>query len=213
MSRKRILVINPNSNPTVTEGLRNSLSEFAARADIDCCTLDGGPFGIETAEDIERVVPLVLQEVLAAQKYDAFVIACYSDPGLKECRESSGKPVFGMQQSAVETAVALGGKFGVLALSDESIRRHTVYIRKLGFEAQLAGELPLNISVDEAANDEGTLLNVIATGRRLIHEYGASSLILGCAGMATIKRTAETKLPVPVIEPAQAAVGLAIEAI
>jgi Asp/Glu/hydantoin racemase len=210
MRRKKILVINPNSNETVTAGLRESLSEFGKRADINCCTLAEGPFGIETDEDVARVVPLVVQRVLASLEYDAFVIACYSDPGLWECRELSGRPVFGMQQSAVETAVSFGGKFGVLALSDESIRRHTAYIRKMGFESLLAGELPLNISVDEAANDDGTLVKVIAVGRRLIDEYGASSLILGCAGMAAIKRTAETKLPVPVIEPAQAAVGLAI---
>lgn len=211
MRRKKILVINPNSNETVTVGLRESLAEFSNQADIDCCTLAEGPFGIETDEDIARVAPLVAQKILAALEYDAFVIACYSDPGLAESRKLSGMPVFGMQQSAVETAVSFGGRFGVLALSDESIRRHTAYIRKLGFAAQLAGELPLNISVDQAANDEGTLAKVIATGRRLIDEYGASSLILGCAGMAAIKRTAETKLPVPVIEPAQAAVGLAIE--
>ena len=77
----------------------------------------------------------------------------------------------------------------------------------------LAGELPLNISVDEAANDAGTLDKVVVAGRRLVEEYGAESLILGCAGMAAIKAAAETKLPVPVIEPVQAAVELAIKAV
>lgn len=212
MARKRILVINPNSNETVTAGLRESLSQFSPEARIECCTLEEGSFGIESDDDILNVVPLVCRKVSDSPQYDAFVIACYSDPGLRECRAMTDKPVFGMQQSAVETAVSLGGKFGVLALSDESIRRHRSYIQKLGFAAFLAGELPLNISVDEAANDEGTVLKVIATGKRLIDEFGARSLILGCAGMAAIKRTAETKLPVPVIEPAQAAVRLAIKA-
>jgi len=53
----------------------------------------------------------------------------------------------------------------------------------------------------------------IAVGRRLVDEFGASSVILGCAGMAAIKVAAEKKLPVPVIEPAQAAVCLAIESL
>lgn len=211
--RKKILVVNPNSNETVTAGLRESLRTFTPEADIDCCTLEDGPFGIESDDDIETVVPLVCRKVLASPEYDAYVIACYSDPGLKECREMTGKPVFGMQESAVKTAsvASAGGKFGVLALSDESIRRHLRYIREIGYEDQLAAELPLDITVDEAANAADTVDKVVAAGQRLVEEYGVSAVILGCAGMAAIKKAAETKLPVPVIEPAQAAVCLAIE--
>jgi len=213
MNQKKILVINPNSNETVTAGLRESLSEFSDRADIHCCTLETGPFGIESDEDIARVVPLVTEKIATSPEFDAYVIACYSDPGLAQCRDVFDKPVFGMQQSAVETAVALGGKFGVLALSDESIARHLVYIRALGQADNLAAELPLDITVDEAANDPDSLDKVIRTGQKLVDEYGASSLILGCAGMAATKVAAEKKLPVPVIEPAQAAVCLAVKSV
>jgi allantoin racemase len=212
MHQKNILVINPNSNETVTVGLRESLTEFSNEANIECCTLEKGPFGIESDDDIVRVIPLVVERVSTSPEFDAFVIACYSDPGLRECREQTCKPVFGMQQSAVETAVSSGGNFGVLALSDESIRRHIDYIRELGYEGQLAGELPLDITVDEAANDAGTLEKVIAQGRKLVDESGARALILGCAGMAAIRDAAQMKLPVPVIEPARAAVRLAIDA-
>jgi len=186
MRRKKILVINPNSNETVTDGLRQSLDVLAAEADIDCCTLPDGPFG------------------------DAYVIACYSDPALEECRERFDKPIFGMQQSAVETAARGGRRFGVVALSDESIRRHIKRVGALGFSDQLAGELPLDVTVDEAANDPDTLEKVITQGRRLIDDQGAESLVLGCAGMAALRRPAEQALAVPVIDPAQAAVELAI---
>ena len=212
MARKKILVINPNSNVSVTDGLRESLHEFSVAADIDCCTLADGPFGIESDEDIARVIPLVVNKISLANAYDAFVIACYSDPGLAECRERFSQPIFAMQQSAVETAVTIGSKFGVLALSDESIRRHVAYIRKMGFEDNLAAELPLDISVDEAANDPTTLAKVLSNGQRLVDEFDASSIILGCAGMAGHRAVAERELAVPVIEPAQAAVKFAIEA-
>lgn len=212
MKRKKILVINPNSNESVTTGLRESLRRFSSEADIDCCTLEDGPFGIETDDDILTVAPMVCQKVLDSDGYDAYVIACYSDPGLKECREIVSKPVFGMQESAVRTAAAPGGKFGVLALSDESIQRHLRYIDELGFTDRLAAELPLNITVDEAANAADTEDKVVTASHRLVAEYDVSAVILGCAGMAAIKDAAETKLPVPVIEPAQAAVRFAIEA-
>lgn len=207
---RRILVINPNSNESVTAGLRQSLSGFAESAEIDCCTLPDGPFGIESDDDIDAVEPLVIERIEKSPQYDAYVIACYSDPGLAECRRRFGKPVFGMQQSAIESAAAIGGKFGVMALSDQSIARHLTYIGKLGFSDRLAGELPLDITVDEAANDPDTLTKVVACGRRLIDDFGASSLVLGCAGMAHVKDAAERQLPVPVIEPTQAAVEFAL---
>lgn len=213
MTRRKILVINPNSNESVTEGLRESLAEFSIRADIHCCTLEQGPFGIESDEDIASVIPLVIDRVSKSTDFAACVIACYSDPGLAQCRDLFDKPVFGMQQSAIETAVALGGRFGVLALSDESIARHLRYIGELGQQGNLAAELPLNITVDEAAKDAGTLNKVIHAGQQLVDEFGVSSVILGCAGMAAIKVAAQKKLPVPVIEPAQAAVCLAIESV
>jgi len=212
MNLPNILVINPNSNESVTVGLRESLLDFSARARIECRTLHAGPFGIETDEDIAFVAPLVVEMIDRSPEYDAYVIACYSDPGLAECRRRFDKPVFGMQQSAIDTAIGEGGRFGVIALSDASIARHLAYIRELGHVAHLAGELPLGISVDQAANDPATLDKVIAEGRRLIDEYGAQVLILGCAGMAAYRLTAETALAVPVIEPAQAAVRLAITA-
>jgi Asp/Glu/hydantoin racemase len=117
-----------------------------------------------------------------------------------------------MQQSAIETAASFSGKFGVLALSDESIARHALYILELGFADRLAAELPLDISVDEASNGSATLDKVLRNGRRLVDEFAATSVILGCAGMAGHRRVAERELAVPVIEPAQAALKLAIEA-
>jgi len=210
---RRILVINPNSNERVTAGLRSSLRSDRDDVLIEYCTLGDGPFGIESDADIRAAVPLVVGRVAASDAYDAFVIACYSDPGLAECRRQFDKPVFGMQQSALETAAGLGGRFGVIALSDESIARHLVYIEALGYRDRLAAELPLGVSVDAAASDPGTLPKVLATGQRLVDEFGASSLILGCAGMAAVRSAAEKKLPVPVVEPAQAALDLALDAL
>ena len=209
----RILAINPNSNESVTEGLRESLQEFNSSADIECCTLEEGPFGIETGEDIANVIPLVLQKISESPEFDVYVIACYSDPGLAECKVMFSKPVFGMQRSAIEKAISIGDKFGVLALSEQSIERHLAYMRGLGLDGQLAGELSLDISVDEAVNDAASFGKIISQGRRLIDESGADVLILGCAGMASHREPSEKVLQVPVIEPAQAAVSIAIEAV
>ena len=212
----RLLIINPNSNTSVTQGLRDALAlhEGAQVLDIDCVELADGPFGIETDEDRQSVVPLLVREISSRQAdYDVFVIACYCDPGLTECRAISGKPVLGINESAAALSASLGAKFGVLALGAESIERHIAYVREIGMQDYHAGERPLNITVDESANDPNTLQKIIETGRELIEKDGAETLVLGCAGMARHRQAAEEALGVPVIDPVLAAADLAIQAL
>lgn len=213
--KSRILIINPNSNESVTRGIDQAMDSFRVDYGIDilCRTLADGPFGIETDEDISAVVPLVVDELRGNDAADAFVIACYSDPGLEESRSVVSHPVFGIQESAVSLSATFERRFGVLALGRESIQRHIAYVRQLGYQAFHAGERPLDVSVDEAANDPRVLQKIIDTGRQLIEEDGAEMLIFGCAGLAVHRKAAQLELGVPVIDPVQAAVKMAAESL
>ena len=57
MSRPRILVINPNSNQLVTQGLEQALKplDFEGGPEIVCETLIEGPYGIESQADVDGV--------------------------------------------------------------------------------------------------------------------------------------------------------------
>ena len=209
---KKILVINPNSNERVTGHLREALADLSSAADIQCCTLADGPFGIESDADVVAAAGLLVEKIPGETNYDAFVIACYSDPGLTECRQVSSKPVYGMQESALKAAARGNRRFGVLALSEASVARHLPYIENLGLSDQLAAELPLGITVDQSAGDPATLDKVIDNGRRLVDEFGAEAVVLGCAGMAALRKPAEQALSVPVFEPVREAVNDAIQA-
>jgi allantoin racemase len=213
--RRRILVVNPNSNEVVTQGLAEALVpiEFADGPQIECRTLREGPYGIETQEHVESVV-LPLRRLAAGNNdVDALVIACYSDPGLAACREATQRPVFGINESGVLTALARGERFGVIAIAQASIRRHLRYLRQLGLTDRLAGERPLDMSVAETASGEHTLDRMIAVGRQLRDEDGADVIVMGCAGMARHRAPLEAALGVPVIDPTQAAVAMAIGAV
>jgi Asp/Glu/hydantoin racemase len=213
MSRRpRILVINPNSNETVTEGLRQALVplSFAEGPEILCETLREGPAGIETQEHVESVTLPLRRRVEAADDIDAFVIACYSDPGLHVAREGTASPVFGIAECGVLTALTRADRFGVIAIKSRSILRHIRYLRQMGLMDRLAGERPLEMSVAESASGEGTLQRMIAIGRELRDENGAGAIVMGCAGMARHRRPLEDALGLPVIDPTQAAVAMAI---
>jgi allantoin racemase len=215
MTRRRIVVVNPNSNEAVTRGLDEALRPlaFAEGPEIVCTTLAEGPYGIETQADVESVAMPLRRLIESDNGADAFVIACYSDPGLHVCREGTDRPVFGIAESGVLTALARAETFGVIAIKQRSIRRHVRYLRQMGLTERLAGERPLEMSVAETASGEGTLGRLIAVGRELRDEDGAGAIVMGCAGMARHRRALEEALGVPVIDPTQAAVAMALGAV
>ncbi len=213
--RPKILVINPNSNEDVTRGLDEALAaiRFAGGPEIVCRTLTTGPLGIETQEHVESVALPLQRMIKGAPDVAAFVIACYSDPGLHVCREATSKPVFGINEAGVLTALARGERFGVIAIKQRSIRRHVRYMRQMGLLDRLAGERPLDMSVAETATGARTLDKMIELGRALRDQDGADVIVMGCAGMARHRGPLEAALGVPVIDPTQAAVAMALGAV
>ncbi len=213
--RRKILVINPNSNEAVTKGLDDALApiRFGGGPDVECRTLKEGPLGIETQEHVESVALPLARLVKSSNDVDAFVIACYSDPGLHVCREATDRPVFGINECGVLTALARGERFGVIAIKQRSIRRHVRYMRQMGLLDRLAGERPLDMTVAETATGEKTLAKMIEIGRELRDKDGAEVIVMGCAGMARHRAPLEAELKVPVIDPTQAAVAMAMGAV
>src|SRR5579862_6468405 len=212
MSRPRILVINPNSNVAVTQGLEKALKplEFADGPEIVCTTLAEGPYGIESQADVDSVAMPLRRFIESDNSTSAFVIACYSDPGLHVCREGTDRPVFGIAECGVLTAMTRAETFGVIAIAQRSIARHMRYLRQMGLTDRLAGERPLNMSVAETASGDGTLAKMIDIGRALRDADGARAIVMGCAGMARHRRPLEEAIGIPVIDPTQAAVTMAL---
>ena len=214
MASGRILVINPNSNPEVTAGLEAAVRPFAFTGGpaIACVDLPEGPFGIESAADVEVVIPL-LEARVRSDPADAFVIACYSDPGIEVCRRAVAKAVFGIGESAMLTAMTRGRRFGVVAILEGSIPRHLAYIERLGIQGRLAAERALELRVHELADEARTWDRLVAVASALRDQDGADVVILGCAGMSRYRRRLQALLGLPVIDPTQAAVGLALSAL
>ena len=212
----RILVINPNSSHAVTEGMDQALDPLRMEGGptIECVTLAEGPPGIETQEHIDAVVePLCSLVAQRSSDVGAFVIACYSDPGLQQARSRTSAPVFGIAESAMLTALSRGRRFGVISILETSIPRHHRYVRTLGLESRCAGDRAIGLGVAELTDEDVTLERLVSVGRELRDEDGADVVILGCAGMARYRRRVEEAMGVPVVEPTYAAVTLALGAV
>ncbi len=215
IERPQILVINPNSNQDVKKGMAKELQSFnfSDGPEIICEELPQGPFGIESQADVESV-KLPLRNIVSERKdIDAFVIACYSDPGLQVCREATVRPVFGIQECGVLTAMAQGDRFGVIALQESSIRRHLLYLRQMGVTGRFAKERAANLSVEECATGIKTFEKLCTVSNQLRDEDKADTIILGCAGMASHRSRLESKIGIPVIDPVKAAVSMAMHTV
>jgi allantoin racemase len=210
---QRILVINPNSTQAVTDGIHRALEplRLPGGPEFECVTLREGPPGIQSQRDVDGVIG-PLTRLIAERDADcsAFVIACYSDPGLFSAREVTRKPVLGISECGVLTALTLGHRFGVIAILAQSIPRHLRYLGAMGVQGRLAAELPLGMQVTELSDAVRTRQRMIDTGRRLVDEHGAHVIVMGCAGMAQYRAPLEDALGVPVVEPTQAAAGMAL---
>ena len=208
-----IIVINPNSTEAVTDGMSEAVDSLR-RPDgpaIECVTLRGGPPGVETQMDVESVVLPICDYVRGRNdEAGAFVIGCYSDPGLYAAREVARAPVFGIAESAMATALTRGDRFGVISILAGSIPRHVRQVRAMGLEGRFAGDLPVGLGVTELGGDAEVYERMEAAGRRLRDECGADVVILGCTGMARFQRPLEDSLGLPVVEPTRAAVTLAL---
>lgn len=211
MPARRIVVVNPNSNPEVTAGLDQALHplRFEGGPEIVCETLAEGPFGIERQADVEAVT-LPLARRVAAGDAAAWVIACYSDPGLALCREVASAPVFGIAESGLLAALERGERVGVVAILRRSIPRHRRHQRMLGLQARIAGERALELTVAELARETATWRRLETVGLELKESDGADVVVLGCAGMSRYRRRLERALDLPVIDPTQAAVTRAV---
>ncbi|RZL63597.1 MAG: Asp/Glu racemase [Variovorax sp.] len=211
--RQTLYVINPNSNEAVTAGI-DAAMEPLRRSDgprIACVTLADGPPGVQTQHDVDRAALSVYR---FAQEHQAdaagFVTACFSDPGLHMLREMQGVLSLGISECGALSAMTLGQRFGVIAILQGSIARHWRTWGAMGITQRVAGEVAIGRTVAELSDQAATLAAMIDAGRRLRDEQGANVLLMGCAGMAPFRGPLQDATGLPVVEPTQAAVSMAL---
>jgi Asp/Glu/hydantoin racemase len=210
----KILVLNPNGSAEVTRTIAASIAPLRARTghEIVCDHIPEAPEGIETDADVAFVAPRVV-EIVGRGAADAYVIACFSDPGVEAARAISDRPVIGIAEAAYYAALQQAPRFGIVSLGPSSIARHAARIDALGLTARLAGDRSVEMTVAEANDPEGARGRVEKVAEVLRDEDGAGVVILGCAGMGGHRPALQDSLGITVIDPVQAGVAAAITAL
>ncbi len=203
----KILVINPNSTERITQQIRDAVSGMGRS--IEVVTSPGGPAAIESDAEVAASVGPLLDTARDHGEAAAYVVACFSDPGLDELRQAGEPPAYGIAESALRAAMALADKVGVVSSVSDSIPRHERYWKRLHVEDRIAADIAVGLGVLELETEDA-YERVRAVGESLI-AAGAGAVVLGCTGMTHMQARLEAHLGVPVIDPCQAAVAAAVQ--
>lgn len=204
-----ILVVNPNSSVSVTRSMEDCLAPVRAATHhhVSCTELAKSPPGIETDAHVQQVIPNLIGAIEASDA-DAFVIACFSDPGIAQVRQVTKLPVIGIAEAAYLAAMGLGSRFGIVSLGQSSIDRHLRYLKHLKIDGRLAGDRSIDMTVVQLMASD-VAQSVARIGTQLRDEDGADVIILGCAGLGGYRQQIEKLLGIPVVDPVQAGAMLA----
>ncbi|QTF90878.1 aspartate/glutamate racemase family protein [Halomonas sp. BM-2019] len=120
----RVLAINPNTNPTVTQRVREVLQAQAPPGVlIEAVSPPHGPQAVESGQDKACATRHVLEliESRLAEGYAGYILACFDDIAVAEARALTGAPVVSLAEAGIRRADATGGPFTVITTFDGAV--------------------------------------------------------------------------------------------
>lgn len=206
-----IRVINPNTTRAMTDLIGRSARVVAAAGTlVDAVQPTMGPASIESHYEEALAVPGILEQVAVgeAEGVDAYVVACFGDPGLDAARELASGPVIGIAEAAMHAAALVGRRFSVVTTLGRTTARARELADRYGFRdacvAVRACEVPVL-----ALEHPGARERLTEECRRAVAEDGVDAIVLGCAGMAELCAAIADEIGVPVVDGVAAGVVLA----
>ncbi|MBS1693650.1 MAG: aspartate/glutamate racemase family protein [Actinobacteria bacterium] len=211
----RLLLVNPNTTASMTEAIATSAARVA-RPDtvVEAANPTNGPASIESDDDERRCVPPLLALLLEARQRpthtrpDAYVVACFGDPGLAQARDLLDAPVLGIAQAAMTAAALLAGSFSVVTSMSSTVPRGRELADTYA-PAACRGVHACDIPVLRIDSDDSTIDEIGDLCAGALHRDQSRSIVLGCAAMARFAEPLTVRLGVPVIDGVAAATRLA----
>lgn len=209
----RITLINPNTSRAMTAKIAAAAREVAGPdVEINAISPLVGPDAIESHLDeafaAVAVVELVEQDQLSGGS-DAYVVACFGDPGLDAARELVDVPVVGIAEAAMHVAAISGRSFAVVTTLTRTLGRARDLVTRYGMTracVSLAGSGIPVLELEDTSSESFEKISVLCAEAVAAE---ADVIVLGCAGMADLCRTLSDRVGVPVVDGVAASVGLA----
>jgi allantoin racemase len=200
----RILWVNPVGSDAfdqetidVIEQVRSPAHEAVVRS------LPDGPTHLEYHLHEHAVLEpmLALMREAQADGFDAAVIGCFYDGGLRELREALDIPVVGMAEASMLVACTLGHRFSVLVGRRKWIPKMRDNAIRVGIERRIASFRSMEMSIPEMFADPGRLDEAAIEQAQLAVEDGAELVLFSELVPPTLAARAAAELPIPLLDP------------
>ena len=204
----RILLLNPNTSAPITDRLAAAARMVASSGTtlVPLTAPRGMPYISSRAE--AQIGGAIALEMLAEHQAgaDAAILAAFGDPGLAGARELFDMPVVGLAEAAMLTACMLGRSFAIVTFAGTLASWYEDCVATYGLASRCAGIRTLSgalASVEDVADEKESELVELMT--QTASEVGADVLILGGAPLSGLADRIKARIPVPLVDPVQAA--------
>ena len=210
----KIKVINPNTSSQMTDDIRDS-AKLGARTgtEIICVNPDKGPETIESWYDeyiCQRYLVEVLLKTEKEDPVDAYVVACFADPGVNGLRELTDKPVVGIAEAAIAMSSFLAARFAIVTIMPRIRLMMGEMIRRYGAEHRCVSIRTPDLAVADFMNDMPRCERImIEEAKDAVKKDYAEAILLGCAGMGPFIKKARQAVPALIIDSVTAGVKMA----
>jgi Asp/Glu/hydantoin racemase len=205
----RLLVVNSNTSDNITELIgQEARASARPETEVEAVTAPLGPRSVESRSEL-AVAAYGTLVALSEQvdKFDAAVIACFSDPGLQAARELYPIPIVGIAEAAVMTACMCGARFSVVSVGQRMAPVLSEIVSSYGPSNRLASIRIVERPVEDIGSHPLSFDDdFFQAGRRAVDEDGADVIILGGAVTAGMGRRLNERMGVPVLDGVSCAV-------
>lgn len=201
----KIMWIDPITSKKANEKIRKTINGIK-RPDVEATAVylkEKGPIHVEYHYYEHLNLHETLRWVKRAEEegYDAVVIGCFYDLGLREARELVRIPVIGPAETCMHIAATLGHKFSVLVGRRKWIPKMESNVYIYGLEKKLASFRVLNFRVPRMIAEPEKLEEAIRReAQKAIENDGAEVIVLGCTIESGFMKELIGSLKVPVID-------------
>lgn len=198
----RLLLINPNTTQSITDLVAaRSRAILGPDHEVQAVTGRFGEPYISTREAVAVAGHAALDALRShREECDAFLLACFGDPGLLALKESSPVPVVGMAEASCHLACLLGRRFSIVTGGERWGPMLREFVGTIGLSERLASVRTVAPTGGEIAADPDRALATLASAcQECATHDSADIVILGGAGLAGLAEVVTSRAEVPVI--------------
>src|SRR5438309_3329849 len=146
----RLALLNPNTDERHTTAMREvALAVLPSGSEVTAANPERGPASIESEADSVVAAAEVVALMRSLEPHDAYLIACFGDPGLDAARELTDRPVVGIGEAAYVAASLIAKRFAVITTLARGVPALEEALERRGLASRCVEVAPLDIPVAE----------------------------------------------------------------